>query len=111
VIVTSVVEFWTFPWGSYDVTYEEATGIAGSNASGALQGLASMVFTLGVALSSIDLVRAKVIPISLAAVLVFGGLTTVFLTPVLWMPGVAWLALGTFLVLKGVRLASGGGTP
>src|SRR6266542_3085108 len=36
-ILATVLEFWTFPWGSYDVTFDEATGLAGSNASGLIQ--------------------------------------------------------------------------
>ena len=61
VIVTTALQFWTFPWGSYDVTFEEATGFAGSNASGAVQFGASLVFTVGLALLSVDLIRARVI--------------------------------------------------
>ena len=52
---------------------------------------------------SVDLVRAKVIPIWVALVLIFGGLTTVYLSPVLWMPGVAWLVLGMVLWPKSVK--------
>lgn len=97
-MVATGLEFFTFPWGSYRLTYEEATGLAGSNAAGAIQALASLVFTLGLVMFSVDLARAKVIPVWLVPVLIVGGLTTVFLSPALWMPGPAWMALGLVLL-------------
>lgn len=101
VIVTTALQFWTFAWGSYDVTFEEATGFAGSNASGALQFGASLVFTIGLALLCIDLVRAKVVNWLVAVVLVLGALTTVYFSPVLLMPGIAWIVLGLVLLRRG----------
>jgi hypothetical protein len=105
VIVTTALQFWTFEWGSYDVTFEEAIGFAGSNASGAVQFGASLVFTVGLALLSIDLVRAKVINWFVAVVLVLGALTTVYFSPVLLMPGIAWIVLGLVL-LRGTPTAT-----
>lgn len=35
-VIATALEFWTFPWGSYAITFEEAIGLAGSNASGAI---------------------------------------------------------------------------
>ncbi len=100
VIVTTALQFWTFPWGSYDVTFEEATGFPGSNASGAVQFGASLVFTVGLALLCIDLVMARVINWLVAAVLVLGALTTVYFSPVLLMPGIAWIVLGLVLLRR-----------
>jgi len=105
-IIATALEFWTFPWGSYEVTFEEAQGLAGSNTSGAIQALASLVFTLGLIVLAVDLVRAKVIPIGVALVLVIGGLTTVYLSPVMWVPGVAWLVLRIVLWQKRIQRRS-----
>lgn len=81
-IIATELEFWTFPFGSYEVTFEEARGLAGSDARAMIQAVASLVFTLGLIVLNLDLVRARVIPIWAALVLIMGGLATVFLTPV-----------------------------
>lgn len=98
-MVATALEFWTFPWGSYAVTFEDGRGLMGSDLSAMIQALASMVFTLGLVVFGTDRVRARVIPIWVAVVLIVGGLTTVFLTPVFLMPGAAWFVLGLWLSL------------
>lgn len=99
-IIATTLEFWTFPWGSYAVTYEQATGLAGSNQMGGIQAVVSLVFTLSLIALCVDLVGAKVISIWVAIALVVGGLTTVFLSPVFWIPAAAWLVLGLVLLRK-----------
>lgn len=96
-IIATALEFWTFPWGTYDVHFEDATGLAGSDLSAMIQFFTSLIFTLGLIVFTVELVQAKVIPIWVAPVLSLGGLATVYLTPVFWVPGVAWLVLGMVL--------------
>ncbi len=92
-ILATLLEFAVFPWGSYEITFEEATGLAASNTSGALQGGVSLLFTVALVVFTTDLVRAKVISIWVAIALVGGGLATVYLSPVFPLPGISWLVL------------------
>ncbi len=87
----TALEFWSFPWGSYAVGFEAPLPWIG----GLIQALSTLVFTIGLIVFNIDLVRAKVMPVWAAPVLVLGGLTTFFLTPVNWLPGLAWRLLGS----------------
>ncbi len=73
-IVGTALEFWFSPWGSYAVRFDAPLPWIG----GLIQALSTLVFTVGLTLLNIDLVRAKVMPVWVAPVLVLGGLTTFF---------------------------------
>ena len=92
-IVGTAWEFWSFPWGAYAVGFDAPLPRVG----GAIQAVATLVFTAGLAVLGVDLVRAQAMPLWAAPVLVLGALTTFFLTPATWLPGVAWLVLGWVL--------------
>jgi hypothetical protein len=92
-IVGTALQFWFHPWGSY--AGSPASGLP--QVGGVLQGLSTLVFTVSLILFNIDLVRARVMPVWVAPILVLGGLTTFWLTPAGWLPGVAWLLLGFVL--------------
>ena len=96
-VLATALEFWIFPWGSYERTFEEATGLVGSNLSGGLQSVVSLVFGITMVAFCADLLRAGVLPLWCAVVMPIGALATVFLSPAFWLPAAAWVAVGVAL--------------
>jgi hypothetical protein len=101
-VIGVALEFWSFPWGSYAQDFHEPLPTYG----GVVQITSSLVFTVGVAVLTVDLGRARALPVWIGLVLVGGAATTFFLTPVLPLPGLAWLVFGAYLWRSGrARLA------
>jgi hypothetical protein len=96
-VIGTALQFWVVPWGSYPVGTEDPWSVAGEIA----QNFGTVAFTVGLIVFNVDLVRAKVMPLWAASILVVGALTTFYLGPVLWGPAVAWLVLA--LVLRSRR--------
>jgi hypothetical protein len=96
-VVGAALEFWSFPWGSYTQDFDEPLPTYG----GVVQTLASGARAVGMTLLSVDFVRSGVLPVWMGLVLVLGAATTIYLTPVVPVPGLAWIALGAFLWLTG----------
>lgn len=104
------LEFWAFPWGSYAQDFDEPLPKYG----GLVQTLASLAFTVGALLLAFDLSRNRVLPIWIGLILVVGAVTTIYLTPVLPVPGLAWLVLGAVLWQKSrssLDVSPGSSTP
>ncbi len=75
-IVGTALEFWTFPRGSYAVSFAATLPRWG----GLFQSRSTLDFTIGLIVFDIDLVRDRVMPGWGASVQVLGGLTTFWLT-------------------------------
>lgn len=92
-VVGVALEFWSFPWGSYAEDFDEPLPTYG----GLVQILGSLALTVGSVVLAVELGRRRALPYWLGLVLVAGAATTFYLTPVLPVPGIAWLVLGAYL--------------
>jgi hypothetical protein len=93
------LEFWSFPWGSYAHGFDAPLPRAG----GLVQALGTLTLTLGLIPVAVDCVRRKVLPPWIAALLPAGALTTLWQTPVLAVPGVVSLLVGSAVLWKSAR--------
>lgn len=104
-VVGTAVEFWGFPLGSYDLTFEEETRPF-LQYGALIQAFGTLLLTLALVPFGIHLFRVRVLPAWMVPVLVFGGAATVFLTPAFIVPGVVWILLGLTVLRRrrrGVR--------
>ncbi len=92
----TALQFWTFPWGSYAgeaARFDDPVPRYG----GIAQALASVLYTVGIALFAASLVQQRVLAWWAGLLLVLTGPTSFFLTPVLPVVGLAWLVVGLVL--------------
>ena len=106
--VGTVSQFWGFPLGSYDLSFEAESRPFFKDGWWP-QMLGSFVLTLAVIPFGVDLARRNVIPGRIVPILFVGAAATVFLSPSFSYPGIAWIVLGTTLALypKRTRVHSG----
>ncbi len=99
-----------FPWGSYELTFEEAEGSDGYPAvvskAGIAQATGSLIGMLLLVPVGIALVRVRRMPWWAVSAAVIGMLLTFFTTPASWIPAVGWFLVSAGVALKR-RSASG----
>jgi hypothetical protein len=96
----TALEFWTFPFGSYEVSFED-NGLA--RTGGIVQSVSVVVFALALLPFSVSLVRERVIAPWMVPILAIAALTSFFLTPATFIAGLGWLAGGLSLWLRQKR--------
>lgn len=93
-----------FPWGSYELTFEELERSdslpAVVSMGGIAQAMGSLIGTLLFVPVGIALVRARRVPWWVAPAGVIGMLFTFFTTPASWIPAVGWLLMAAGAALK-----------
>lgn len=98
-----VVGYSPFPWGSYELTFEELEQSNGYPAvvslGGIAQAMGSLIGTLLLVPVGIALTRARRMPWWAVPAAVIAMLSSFFTTPASWVPAVGW-----FLVSAGVSL-------
>jgi hypothetical protein len=91
--------------GSYQVPFEDISRPA--SVGGGLQAACSLLAALLLGPTGIAFVRAGVFRGWAVPVLVVGMLATFFLTPVSWLPAVAWFLVARAVWRGGRRLGAG----
>ncbi len=99
------LQFWPFPWGSYPMSF--ATAPAATSIGGALQAVGSLAGGLLMMATGVAFVRAGVFRGWAVLVLAVGMLATFYLSPVSWLPAVAWLLVAGAVWRGGQRLVPG----
>ncbi len=102
--VAVVVGYSPFPWGSYELTFEELRQSdrypAVVSMGGAAQAFGSLIGTLLFVPVSIALVRARRVPWWAVPAAAIGMLSTFFTSPASWVPAVGWLLVSAGVALK-----------
>jgi hypothetical protein len=93
-----------FPWGSYELTFEEVDEsdryTAVVSKAGIAQAMGSLIGTLLLIPVGIALVRAGRVPWWAVPAAVIGMLFTFFTTPASWVPAVCWFLVSAGAALK-----------
>lgn len=108
--VAVLVGYSPFPWGSYELTFDDVEKSdrypAVVSKGGIAQAMGSLISTLLLIPVGIALVRARRMLWWAVPAAVIGMLFTFFTTPASWIPAVGWLLVSAGLALK-QRSASG----
>jgi hypothetical protein len=92
-VIGTVAEFWGFQLGSYALTFEEEVRPFFQQGWW-LQALGTIFLTVALVPFAIRLVRQGILPAWMVPMMAFGALSTFFLTPAFYFPGLVWLILG-----------------
>lgn len=87
-VLTGIGEFWVFPWGSYELTFEESSF---ARMAGFLRTVSTLALAIGIAVFGGALARKGVVRAWLPAVAVPAVVTSVFVVPNP-VPALAWFA-------------------
>ena len=102
--VAVAVGYSPFPWGSYEVTFEELRRSgrypAVVSLAGGAQAIGSLVAALLLVPVGIALVWARRLPWWAVPAAAIGMLSTFFTSPASWVPAVSWFLLSAGVALK-----------
>lgn len=108
--VGTISEFWGFPLGSYALTFEEEVRPVFMY-GWLLQAIGTLLLSIAILPFSINLTRQRILSAWMVPVLLFGALSTVYLTPAFIAPAVVWILLGAALLRDRSRTASTAWSP